>query len=166
MRRSRSSIIVKGSLLAIALSASTATVAQAISGPAEKPAKVSGASYVFDAVGSGSKSGPGIIYSAGISVLGVVVPPDPSAQAILTSVNNQAGPAVQQMSQAGVDFANQGNQAIAPLAPANVVINPLAEGGAGALNTVADNGSALQPFDRTMRQLAQLLENTLAPAHG
>lgn len=124
---------------------------------------VTGLSLLLDAAEVGSAAGPPIVFSTGISVVGIALPPSDSPLAPV------AGPAFSEfaavfreattaVSEGGVDFAEQMRAVIAPLSAGSEQGDASVHQIAELLDALADTlGPAVQPADRTMHQTAAML---------
>jgi hypothetical protein len=71
------------------------------------------------------------------------------------------------VSEAGDNGITQTQSAVQPLAALNAPANQAIDAGAAGLNTAADAlGPQIQPFDTTVKQGAQLIQEVKAPPGG
>lgn len=158
LRRSR--IAVASLVLAMAAVVGTPSAASA-----QEPADgcVTGLSLLIDVVDVGSSAGPPIVFSTGISVLGIAMPSGDSPIAPITAPAFSEFATVFResttlVSESGVELARQLRDLIEPLAAVTPQGDGLLHQIAAVLDTLADSfGPVVQPADRTMAQTAAML---------
>ena len=143
----------------------------------EQPKRVTGVSFALNAMRTGNRLGPGIVYGLALSTAGSAVPAkgtlgpaDPvvqqAGQQLLVAAVSQ-GDTVSKVSEAGDSGIAQTQSAVQPLAALNAPANQVIESVAGALDTAATTlGPQIQPFDTTLKQVGQLARSTEAPPGG
>jgi hypothetical protein len=143
----------------------------------EQPKRVTGVSFALNAMRTGNRLGPGIVYGLALSTAGSAVPAkgtlgpaDPvvqqAGQQLLVAAVSQ-GDTVSKVSEAGDSGIAQTQSAVQPLAALNAPANQVIDSAAGALDTGATTlGPQIQPFDTTLKQVGQLARGTEAPPGG
>jgi hypothetical protein len=141
----------------------------------EQPKKVTGVSFALDTMRTGNTIGGPEVYAIAMSALGSALPAqgtfgplDPTvqqaAQQVIIAAGSQ-GATVAQMSQAGDAGFAQLENAVQPLAAINAPANQVIDAAAGAMDTAATAAHAqIQPFDVTVKQAAQLIQELKAPS--
>jgi hypothetical protein len=144
---------------------------------AEQPKRVTGVSFALETMQTGNDIGPAEGYAQAMSALGSALPArgtfgpaDPvvqqGAQQVILTAGSQ-GANVAKVSQAGDSGIAQTQSAVQPLAALNGPANQAIDATAGAMNTAADAlGPQIQPFDTTVKQAGQFIQEVEAPPGG
>lgn len=148
-----------GGAACLALVAS-GTAARATSCP---PARVTALSYVLDVMESGSGAGPSVVYGVATTVLSGEQLPGPLGQAqqdLLTA----GAKGVVAMSAAGPRQIEKLRAQVALLAAYNTQANAVVSALSGGMTRSADLlGTAIAPFDVTLRQMAATVAQLKEP---
>jgi hypothetical protein len=125
------------------------------------PARVSGASYVLDIAESVLKVAPGIVNGLASSLL-ISEPLPPPLDQTQHAVSQAGSDLASEVSTEGPESVQQARAAIAPLA----VLNPGVNAGLSALSSALDAAAnpAIQPFDRTARELSEMVSSAQEPS--
>ena len=144
---------------------------------ADQSKRVTGVSRVLDTMRTGNQLGPADGYALAMSTAGSAIPPkgafgpaDPAVQqatqqAVLAAGGQ--GDTVAKVTEAGDSGIAQTQTAVQPLAVINGPANQGIDAVAGTVDTAATTfGSQIQPFDTTVKQVAQLARSVEAPPGG
>lgn len=125
------------------------------------PARVAGVSYLLDVLETGTGAGPGIAYGASLAVLGTPLP-DPLAQQ-QGQLIAQGALAVEGLSDSLPQGIRDSRSSFAALAAYNDSANSVIDTLVNGLDTGADTlGPFIQPGDRTLREVSEILRATEA----
>jgi len=142
-----------------------------------QPKRVTGVSFALETMRTGNQIGASEVYALALSGAGSAIPPkgmfgpvDPvvqqgAQQAVL--VAGSQGANVSKVSQAGDSGIAQTENTVQPLAVINAPGNQAIDAAATALNTAAQAlGPQIQPFDTTVKQGAQFIQELEASPGG
>jgi hypothetical protein len=138
--------------------------ADSASAPCATP-RVAGVSYALDIFETGSKAGPSIIYGLAKAGAGQALPgPLAKYQSQLLAEGGKYVVVFSKDGPAGIEALRH---SIGPFAALNGPVNGGLAATGNAMNGVATNfGPSIQPFDRTLNQVAAIVVANQEPAGG